>query len=90
MTVTFSSNMARSVLFGVSIGLFGLASLPASAGEQIIFVSQGGAYQKAQTVAILDPSAKKLGITINQDSAPDSWPIMKSQVASAKADARCS
>ena len=25
-------------------------------------------------VAILDPSAKKLGITINQDSIPDAWP----------------
>ena len=61
-----------------------LPSLPASAGEQITFVSQGGAYQKAQTIAILDPTANKLGITINQDSAPDAWPIMRSQVASGK------
>ena len=52
--------------------------------DQITFVSQGGAYQKAQTVAILDPSAKKLGITINQDSIPDAWPAIKSQVASGK------
>jgi putative spermidine/putrescine transport system substrate-binding protein len=44
----------------------------------------GGAYQKAQTIAILDPSAKKLGITINQDSIPDAWPAIKSQVASGK------
>jgi putative spermidine/putrescine transport system substrate-binding protein len=48
-----------------------LLALPAGAAEQITFVSQGGAYQKAQTVAILDPAAKKLGITINQDSVPD-------------------
>ena len=59
-----------------------LSALPADA-EQITFVSQGGAYQKAQTIAILDPSAKKLGITINQDSVPDAWPI-RSQVASGK------
>jgi putative spermidine/putrescine transport system substrate-binding protein len=35
-----------------------LLALPAGAAEQITFVSQGGAYQKAQTVAILDPAAK--------------------------------
>ena len=50
--------------------LAALSSRPAEAADQITFVSQGGAYQKAQTVAILDPAAKKLGITINQDSAP--------------------
>lgn len=67
---------------GLSLAL--LAFAPALAAEQITFVSQGGAYQKAQTIAILDPSAKKLGITINQDSVPDAWPIMRSQVASGK------
>ncbi len=61
-----------------------LLALPAGAAEQITFVSQGGAYQKAQTVAILDPAAKKLGITINQDSVPDAWPLMRSQVAGGK------
>ena len=55
-----------------------------SAAEQITFVSQGGAYQQAQTVAILDPAAKKLGITINQDSIPDAWPQIKTQVGSGK------
>ena len=54
------------------------------AADQITFVSQGGAYQKAQTIAILDPAAKKLGITINQDSAPDAWPVIKTQVSSGK------
>jgi CBS domain containing-hemolysin-like protein len=71
-------------LLGVSFGAFAtLSALPAHA-DQITFVSQGGAYQKAQTIAILDPSAKKLGITINQDSIPDAWPAIKSQVASGK------
>ena len=31
-----------------------LAAVPATAAEQVTFVSQGGAYQKAQTIAILD------------------------------------
>src|SRR5260221_11728667 len=71
-------------LFGISLGLCALTSISANAAEQITFVSQGGAYQKAQTIAILDPAAKKLGITINQDSIPDAWPVIKSQVASGK------
>ncbi len=65
------------------LGAMGFATA-ASAAEQITFVSQGGAYQQAQTVAILDPSAKKLGITINQDSIPDAWPAIKTQVGSGK------
>lgn len=56
----------------------------AAAAEQLTYVGQGGASQKADTVAILDPVAKRLGITINQDSVPDAWPIMRSQVASGK------
>lgn len=55
-----------------------------SSAEQITFVSQGGAYQEAQTKAILDPVAKALGITINQDSAPDAWPVLKTQTATGK------
>src|SRR5215207_122138 len=78
------TSCCRRVLLGVSLGVFTtLSALPANA-DQITFVSQGGAYQKAQTIAILDPSAKKLGITINQDSIPDAWPAIKSQVASGK------
>ncbi|KRR19053.1 ABC transporter substrate-binding protein [Bradyrhizobium lablabi] len=78
------ASCCRRALLGVSLGVLAtLSALPASA-DQITFVSQGGAYQKAQTVAILDPSAKKLGITINQDSIPDAWPAVKSQVASGK------
>src|SRR5437764_722084 len=75
------ASLCRRALLGVSLAA--LAALSARA-DQITFVSQGGAYQKAQTIAILDPSAKKLGITVNQDSIPDAWPVMKSQVASGK------
>src|SRR5216684_4873007 len=84
MAVVSNSGFSRRALFGVSLGLFALTSISAGAADQITFVSQGGAYQKAQTIAILDPAAKKLGITINQDSVPDAWPIMRSQVASGK------
>src|SRR3977135_2577871 len=84
MAVVSNSGFCGRALFVISLGLFGLTSISARAAEQITFVSQGGAYQKAQTIAILDPSAKKLGITINQDSIPDAWPVIKSQVASGK------
>src|SRR5581483_2483812 len=67
----------------VLLGAFGFTTA-ADAAEQITFVSQGGAYQEAQSVAILDPSAKKLGITIHQDSIPDAWPAIKTQVGSGK------
>ena len=79
-----NSGFSARTWFAVSLGALGLTSMSARAAEQITFVSQGGAYQKAQTIAILDPAAKKLGITINQDSIPDAWPVIKSQVASGK------
>ena len=56
----------------------------AARADQVTFVSQGGAYQEAQTKAILDPVAEKLGLTVNQDSAPDAWPVIKTQTASGK------
>jgi putative spermidine/putrescine transport system substrate-binding protein len=84
MAIGFGSGFAGRGLLAAALGLFGLTSIQAEASDQITFVSQGGAYQKAQTIAILDPAAKKLGITINQDSAPDAWPIMKTQVATGK------
>lgn len=68
--------------------LLALPVLALSAGaalaEQITFVSQGGAYQEAQTKAILEPAAELLGITINQDSAPDAWPVIRTQTATGK------
>jgi putative spermidine/putrescine transport system substrate-binding protein len=79
-----NSPFSRRMLFGASFAAFTLTSLVAQAADQVTFVSQGGAYQKAQTVAILDPTAAKLGITVNQDSAPDAWPVIKTQVASGK------
>jgi putative spermidine/putrescine transport system substrate-binding protein len=57
---------------------------PALAAGKITFVPQGGAYQEAQTKAILEPAAKELGITINQDSIPDAWPQIKAQGATGK------
>jgi putative spermidine/putrescine transport system substrate-binding protein len=54
------------------------------AGERITFVSQGGAYQQAQRVAILGPVSKALGITVKEDSAPDAWPIIKTQESTGK------
>ena len=85
MTIASHSGLARRARYGAWLGVVvALSSLPAQASDQITFVSQGGAYQKAQTVAILDPAAKKLDITVNQDSIPDAWPVIKTQVASGK------
>jgi putative spermidine/putrescine transport system substrate-binding protein len=85
MTIASHSGLARRARYGAWLGVVvALSSLPARASDQITFVSQGGAYQKAQTVAILDPAAKKLDITVNQDSIPDAWPAIKTQVASGK------
>lgn len=56
----------------------------ARAAGEITFVSQGGAYQEAQTRAILDPAAELLGITVHQDSSPDAWPVIKTQGATGK------
>jgi putative spermidine/putrescine transport system substrate-binding protein len=85
MSVTSSYKLCkRGLLLGAALGLVELTSFAANAAGQITFVSQGGAYQKAQTISILNPAAKKLGITINQDSIPDAWPAIKAQVASGK------
>ena len=74
-----------------SIRTFRLASLAiliSSANmafaEDITFVSQGGAYQEAQSKAILEPAAKNLGLTLKQDSSPKAYPIIKTQIQSGK------
>lgn len=74
-----------------SIRTFKLASLAiliSSANmafaEDITFVSQGGAYQEAQSKAILEPAAKNLGLTLKQDSSPKAYPIIKTQIESGK------
>lgn len=78
--------MRNSLLRPVALSLLiGLASSgPAFAAGQITFVSQGGSYQETQTKAILDPAAKLLAITVNQDSIPDAWPVIKAQGATGK------
>ncbi|MGO7107466.1 extracellular solute-binding protein, partial [Rhizobium johnstonii] len=76
MILKFSTLVLSASAFALSAGL--------ASAEQITFVSQGGAYQEAQTKAILDPVAKLLGITVNQDSAPDAWPVIKTQTATGK------
>ncbi|MES1926676.1 ABC transporter substrate-binding protein [Salinisphaera sp. T31B1] len=69
----------RTLGLAMAVGL--IAGLPAvaNAADEITFVSQGGAYQDAQTKAILDPVAQALDITINQDSVPDPLPMIKTQ-----------
>ena len=85
MATALRSDLFRRTLVGTFLGIAAaMSSVRAHAEDQITFVSQGGAYQKAQTVAILDPAAKKLGISINQDSIPDAWPAIKTQVGSGK------
>lgn len=67
-----------------SAPLIGVLSAGVASAEEVMFVSQGGAYQEAQTKAILEPVAEKLGITVKQDSAPDAWPVIKTQTATGK------
>lgn len=63
----------------------GIGLLAASANaKEITFVSQGGAYQEAQTKAILNPVSELTGIKINQDSAPEAYPLIKTQAESGK------
>ncbi|WP_414448527.1 ABC transporter substrate-binding protein [Burkholderia sp. 22PA0099] len=68
----------------ITLAIGSASATSALAAGQITFVSQGGAYQEAQTKAILDPAAKQLGITIAQDSIPDAWPQIKAQGATGK------
>lgn len=68
---------------GASLLALASVALPgaARAADSVVFVSQGGAYQEAQTKAILDPAAAALGIVVNQESSPDAWPVIKTQGA---------
>ncbi|SIO57064.1 putative spermidine/putrescine transport system substrate-binding protein [Paraburkholderia phenazinium] len=72
----------RVTVLSLAITLLSTPVLAASG--QITFVSQGGVYQEAQTKAILDPAAKLLDITVNQDSVPDAYPAIKAQAAAGK------
>ncbi|TCK02277.1 ABC transporter substrate-binding protein [Marinobacterium mangrovicola] len=66
-------------LMGCTFLSAALLGTNASAEDKVTFVSQGGAWQDAQTVAILDPITEQYGIEIMQDSAPDAWPMIKTQ-----------
>lgn len=72
------STLVSPSALGASLLVLAALACPAGAAE-VVFVSQGGAYQAAQTKAILDPAAQMLGITVNQDSSPDAFPIIKTQ-----------
>jgi len=86
--VVIKKPMLRPLAAVLILGVANLAPAcltPAfAAAGKITFVSQGGTYQEAQTKAILDPAAKQLNITVNQDSIPDAWPQIKAQAATGK------
>lgn len=67
---------------GVSGLMLSLGLTTAQAVDRVTFVSQGGAYQAAQTKAILDPLAAKLGIVVDQETSSDAYPVVKTQVTS--------
>jgi putative spermidine/putrescine transport system substrate-binding protein len=50
-------------------------------GKSLTFVSFGGAYQDAQTKAMVEPAEKKFGVTFKQDG-PTDYAKIKTQVAS--------
>jgi len=56
MAVVSNSGFSRRALFGVSLG-FRANEYPRGRRPDHL-VSQGGAYQKAQTIAILDPQPR--------------------------------
>lgn len=73
-------NYRKMSLLTASLLAMGVATAGSAQAEgEVTFVSQGGSYQDAQRVAILNPVAEELGITINEDSAPDAWPQIKTQ-----------
>ena len=79
--------MKRGRLELIGLALAASSALWANCGvaaEHITFVSQGGAYQAAQRVAILGPVSKATGISIKEDSTPDAWPIIKTQESTGK------
>ncbi|HKS12046.1 MAG TPA: ABC transporter substrate-binding protein [Pseudomonas sp.] len=69
----------KTLSMGSTLLCLSVACAMPAVAQQITFVSQGGSYQEAQTKAILDPAAKRLDITIKQDSVPDAWPLVKAQ-----------
>ena len=74
----------RLTLTASALALAAVAAPLAVQAQEVVFVSQGGAYQEAQTKAILDPVSEKTGITVKQDSSPDAWPQLRTQTETGK------
>jgi putative spermidine/putrescine transport system substrate-binding protein len=77
-------NKTRSKVFRLASLALLIGGTSQAFAEDITFVSQGGAYQEAQSKAILEPAAKRLGLTLKQDSSPKAYPVIKTQVESGK------
>jgi putative spermidine/putrescine transport system substrate-binding protein len=77
-------NKTRSKVFRLTSLALLIGGTSQAFAEDITFVSQGGAYQEAQSKAILEPAAKRLGLTLKQDSSPKAYPVIKTQVESGK------
>ncbi|SER49204.1 putative spermidine/putrescine transport system substrate-binding protein [Pseudomonas sp. NFACC02] len=77
-------NKSRSQVFRLAGLALLIGGTTQAFAEDITFVSQGGAYQEAQSKAILEPAAKRLGLTLKQDSSPKAYPVIKTQVESGK------
>jgi putative spermidine/putrescine transport system substrate-binding protein len=69
---------ASAVLLAVATAGCGGGTAGGSGGS-LVFVGAGGAYQKAQTTAFLDPFSAETGIKMKQDS-PISYPKLKVMV----------
>lgn len=78
-----TAGMACAVALGLAAcgGEPGSGSKPASETESMTFVSFGGAYQEAQTKAMIDPYAAAENITIEQDG-PTDYPKIVTMVES--------
>ena len=57
----------RILISGLIASSLSLAA-PAFADGEVVFSSWGGSFQDALRSAMLDPAAKKLGITIKEDT----------------------
>lgn len=78
-------SICKTALSSSFIALLALGSGVGQAAEgEVTFVSDGGAYLDAQKKAILQPVARELGITINNESATDAWPMIKTQGTTGK------
>ena len=78
-----AENLQRTGAYKLRGAFNRMSKLTAAERKKGVVAASAGNH--AQGVAL---AAKKLGITINQDSVPDAWPIMRSQVAAEGASMR--